>query len=370
MRPISLRGYRSTFLQYMGYNAAHESPPPEQWDQLFEIPRILRAIRWHADRAGADRISRQGMYLVIVLVDIAKHQERADFAALLKLRKRLPELPKVYDKKAPIHTVSLTEVDQVGVSLMDEARYMPMVNEKTCMERAVRFAAGLQIRLLVRCPRRSREIREMDLDGRLYKDWGQWHLRYLSHQLKIAEHDQAPNEFRIAWPPDLVSDLEEYLQVYRPKLMTRRTCVWVFPSAHGKQLTIAGLHKRLVGPCFAKLGKHVYPHLVRTLWTDAYLDANPGDFEGAVAMLNDTTETVQSMYRQFRVEQHLKKATDFNAKLFGNGHGKETTPLAACVTTGDSREARSKQNPEKVFICMDQHVYACLGGQFVLPWPC
>ena len=39
-------------------------------------------------------------------------------------------------------------------------------------------------------------------------------------------------------------------------------------------------------------------------------------------MLNDTPQTIQSWYRQFRAEQHLKKAVDFNAQLFGNGHRK------------------------------------------------
>jgi hypothetical protein len=62
--------------------------------------------------------------------------------------------------------------------------------------------------------------------------------------------------------------------------------------------------------------------LFRTLWCDAYIDAHPGDWEGAAAMLNDTPQTIQSWYRQFRVEQHLKKAVDFNAQLFGNGKGK------------------------------------------------
>jgi hypothetical protein len=76
-----------------------------------------------------------------------------------------------------------------------------------------------------------------------------------------------------------------------------------------------------VAPCFEKLGKHIYPHLFRTLWTDAYLDAHPGDYEGAAAMLNDTPATVERMYRQFRVEQHLKHATEFNAQLFGHGNG-------------------------------------------------
>ena len=82
---------------------------------------------------------------------------------------------------------------------------------------------GLLIRFMVRCPRRQKEIREMDLDGRLYQDdFGTWQLHYQSHQLKIAMHDGQPNEFRMEWPADLVDDLTEYLEVFRPMILGPR----------------------------------------------------------------------------------------------------------------------------------------------------
>jgi hypothetical protein len=43
---------------------------------------------------------------------------------------------------------------------------------------------------------------------------------------------------------------------------------------------------------------------------------HPGDFEGTAATLNNTPQMVQARYRRFRREQHLRKAMDFNAKLF------------------------------------------------------
>jgi hypothetical protein len=62
--------------------------------------------------------------------------------------------------------------------------------------------------------------------------------------------------------------------------------------------------------------KRIWPHLLRTIWADAYLDAHPGDWEGAAAMLTNTPAMVQARYRRFRREQHLQKAIAFNAKLF------------------------------------------------------
>jgi hypothetical protein len=323
IRPIGLRHYRNDLERYLGYHRDYEHSPITRWDQLFELPRIRRTIAWMAERADAERITEQGWKLVILLVDMAKHLERPDYATLQKLKRSLPRTAKTYDKKLPIHTVSLQELDEVGLIVMDEARHVRKPWETTGEHRAARFATGLLIRFLIRCPRRSREIREMDLGGRLYRDdQGVWQLRYLSHQLKIEEHLGHKNEFRMPWPADLVDDLEEYLRDYRPHLLHPQhpNCQWVFPNHHGGQLCSMALRDRIVGPCFEKLRKHVYPHLIRTIWCDAYLDAHPGDYEGAAAMLNNTPQTVEGWYRSFRVEKHLKHAQDFNAKLFGNGH--------------------------------------------------
>jgi integrase len=332
VRQVTVEHYYRLMRQYVGYNMTYEQPPVTTWDQLFELPRILRYVAWLAERVKAERISSQGYFLVIVLVDIAKHQERPDYAALQKFKRRLPQPAKIYDKQRPMHTVSLPELDEVGRQVMDRVRQYRLPWERTGEVRAARFASGLMIRLLVRCPRRSKEIREMDLGGRLYQDdRGVWHLRYLSHQLKIEEHQHRPNEFNMPWPADLVDDLEEYLRDYRPKLLRRSHSTAVFLTTRGQPLNSNEVWTRIAGLCFEALGKHLYPHIFRTLWTDAYLDAHPGDYEGAAAMLNDTPATVEGWYRQFRVERHLRKGIDFNAQLFGHGkgNGKATSPSSS-----------------------------------------
>ena len=326
VRQISFNVYTQHLSLYMGYNLQHDPFPPSRWDQLFEIPRLMRYLAWKAARVEAERISSHGLKTVIVLVDIAKHQERPEYAALQKFKRSLPRPSARLNKKAPRHTVPLVDLDRLGLTLMAEARQPLQRTHATLrigLNRAQTFATGLIIRFMVRCPRRQKEIREMDIGGRLYQDdRGTWQLYYQSHQLKIAMHDGQPNEFRIEWPPDLVDDLTEYLQVFRPKILGPSVSRIVFPTSSGAMITRRWFWRRIAVHCWARLHKHVFPHLFRTLWCDAYLDAHPGDFEGAAAMLNDTVETVQSWYRQFRVEQHLKKATDFNAQLFGNGHGK------------------------------------------------
>jgi hypothetical protein len=329
VRQISFNVYTDHLSQYMGYNLRYDSFPPSRWDQLFEIPRLMRYLAWKSARVGAERISSHGLKTVVVLVDIAKHQERPDYLALQKFKRSLPRPAARLNKKAPRHTVALVDLDRLGLTLMAEARQPLQRTHDTTrlgLNRAQTFATGLIIRFMVRCPRRQKEIREMDFGDRLDQDdRGIWWLHYKSHQLKIAMHDGQPNEFRMEWPPDLVDDLTEYLQVFRPMILGPSVSSIVFPTRNGKMITRKWFWRRIAVPCWGRLRKHVFPHLLRTLWCDAYLDAHPGDFEGAAAMLNDTVETVQSWYRQFRVEQQLKKATDFNAALFGNGPGKGKT---------------------------------------------
>jgi hypothetical protein len=329
LRQATRQKYAQEFLLYVSYNLRIEQPPIACWDQLFEKARLQRMLTWMAARVQVDQVSRKGMSIIVLILELAKYQERPEYAALQKWKRTLPKPAKVYDKKLPRHTASLADLDRVGCTLMDEARQMRTSRYRSNgIWGAVRFSSGLIIRLLVRCPRRSREIREMDLGGRLYQtDRGAWQLHYRSHQLKIAEHDGYPNEFRMPWPPDLVSDLEEYLRDYRPSFPQSESSAIVFLTRGGRAMGRGDLVRDRIAPdCFRLLGKHIYPHLFRTLWCDAYLDAHPGDWEGAAAMLNDTPQTVQSWYRQFRVEQHLKKAVDFNVKLFGNGHRKGMSP--------------------------------------------
>ena len=326
VRPSTLKYYRDHFANYISYNLSVETPPIARWDEVFEVDRIKRCLSWLAARVTAPQISVSGQNVMVTLFNVAQHLERPEYAALQKMKRRLPKPAKLYDKKRPRHTISLSDLEQVGLALMDEGRaplrWEPRWGQGSSgLQRATRFQTGLIFRLLMRCPRRSREIREMDFDGRLYQDDdGLWQLHYRSDQLKIAEHNGQENELRIPWPADLVDNLEEYRRDVRPKFPNSATSPIVFLNRHGLPLTTVALNIRISLEGARFLQKHLYPHLFRTLWCDAYLDAHPGDWEGAAAMLNDTPETVQAWYRQFRVEQHLKKATDFNAQLFGHGH--------------------------------------------------
>jgi integrase len=127
------------------------------------------------------------------------------------------------------------------------------------------------------------------------------------------------------WPPDLVENLETYLQTYRPRFPNAAKDPHLFLTVKGLPISSGAIWSRFRIAIYQATKKRIWPHLLRQIWSDAYLDKHPGDYEGVAAMLNNTPEMVQKSYRRFRREQHLQKAVDFNAELF-NGHPKRKTP--------------------------------------------
>ena len=61
--------------------------------------------------------------------------------------------------------------------------------------------------------------------------------------------------------------------------------------------------------------KRFYPHLARTLWTDAALDATHTP-ELVAAWLNNTTAVVYRHYRELRTQKHIEEAVAFNRSQF------------------------------------------------------
>lgn len=90
----------------------------------------------------------------------------------------------------------------------------------------------------------------------------------------------------------------------------------VFLTQKGNSFTVTPLWIRFHLAIYRALQKRLWLHRLRTIWSDAYLDAHPGDYEGAAAMLNNSPNMVRQRYRRFRREQHLQKAVDFNAQVF------------------------------------------------------
>jgi site-specific recombinase XerD len=158
-------------------------------------------------------------------------------------------------------------------------------------------------------------------------DEGIWQLRYRGEQLKIGEKGGKTNEFHVPFPPDLVPHLEEYLHTFRPMIPNADRDPHLFLGQTGKPLNQCMIWERLAYTVYRHLGKRLYPHLFRTMWTDTYLLTSGGDVDTAAYMLNDSVNTVLKHYHEIRADQQVIKAYAFNEAILGNGkaNGKRTS---------------------------------------------
>jgi hypothetical protein len=259
---------------------------------------------------------------------------------LIEFRNKLPTVETWHHKTNPIHAVSLRELEQLGLQLLEQSRHPARTTgpvKRKGLQRAITCQTALLIRLWWRVPMRSRSMREMDValpgvyvsEPRLYQDeHGVWQLRYQGEQLKIGKRRGKPNEFHVPFPPGLVPHLEEYLRVFRPIIPNADRDPHVFISRDGTPLSSAMIRDRFTYTVYAALGKRLYPHLLRTMWTDQYLLSSGGDIDTAAYMLNDKPETVLQHYHELVGERQVTKAYAFNEAILGNSklNGKRTSP--------------------------------------------
>ena len=324
IRDKTLKGYDGWLACYIGYNLTIEQPPIKRWNQLFESERVVRFIAWHAKRVGGKdaRASRLSRHVLNLLTMLAEHLDRPELRALQKLQKRLPHPSPMHQTHRPEHTFTLRELDAVGMALMEQAQHFkpyPGMNRVTSpgLSAAIRYQTGLLVRVWIRVPLRERSFVEMDLNGRLYRDeQGHWQIYYRGDQLKVDEYLGSTNEFALPWPPEISTDLQRYLDDYRPRFPNAATDPHLWLTEQGQPLSGQAVWARFRIAVYQALKKRIWPHLLRNIWSDAYIDAHPGDYEGVASMLNNTPQMVQARYRRFRREQHLQDAIAFNAKLF------------------------------------------------------
>jgi hypothetical protein len=322
VRAVTWKHYENMLSSYLGFYRNVEHTPLETWEHFFDPARAERFIRWHAQRVGAPRITQLGISLLNVLITLAKQDHRPELPALEAFRRKQPTPLTMHNKQAPMHTFELPELDAVGLALLAEGRapLTPHLNgtKRPGLQRAVRYQLGLILRVLIRVPMRSRCIQTMVLGKHLYKDaQGRWWIDFKGDELKVAERGGKINTFHVAFPPELVDNLEEFLVRFRPILSDGDADPHVFLTFARKPFTGLVLRKAIFDQVWSFTGKRFYPHLVRTLWQDRYLLDSNGDVSTSAFMLNDHPLTALAHYHELRGTQHVPKAFAFNHKLFG-----------------------------------------------------
>ena len=140
---------------------------------------------------------------------------------------------------------------------------------------------------------------------------------------KLSSRHGRLNEYKLNLSEDapaFVPVLEEFLQVFRPRLPGAAASSLLFLTRGGKQYRSQGLRRELAYVVSRLTGQRFYPHLIRTIWPTEYLTQDDApDWTTAAVMLGDKVATVMAHYHDLVDQPHHAKAKVFLDKKLHTG---------------------------------------------------
>ena len=313
VRKRTLDGNAEILTSYLGFLITIEGLAV-QWDDLFTLVHIDRFVRWHSAR-NQTTVTSWAKITVEVLGTIATHTNTQAAPAIKQYLRQLPTPEPRHDKRR--HGFTLRELETVGLSALEDAhKPVTTIHRGSIhgLSRSLQHQQALILRLLVRVPLRQRNLRELHLDKNLYKDdRDHWHLHFTGSELKIGMRNRRVNEYHVDltdYCPDLLPHLEEFLEVYRPRIPHAKESSLLFLTKFGRPFTGRTLHLELSILVLRRTNKYFYPHLIRTIWASEYLSAT-NDFEGAATLLGDSVQMVLKTYYEIHEKKAYTRAGQF-----------------------------------------------------------
>jgi hypothetical protein len=327
-RQTTIRLYETLFSAYFGFLTHQMHISPVTFDHLFQFDLLERFVDWHINEKWKRATTVSHQFLRFVQAMATQYRPNpALLAALKSLRARLPKPQPVLNKSDS--WLSLHELERVGLALWPtdvqqrEIRYRyndtRQNRNRPGSRLACRAGTSLMLRLWVHIPYRQRNMREMKLEKNLYRTpEGQWRIRFVGEEMKIATKRGQVNVFDLPFPPTLVSTLEAYLTTWRPLLAVANSPE-VFLNARGlPHQRHDRLSTHLAKLVYSFTGRRWHPHMIRTVWATEWIQSS-GDFMTAAIMLNDKLETVIQNYSHLREENVAEHAYEWVQKRI-NGH--------------------------------------------------
>lgn len=211
---------------------------------------------------------------------------------------------------------SLTTLEAVGLAEYPNGQEFP-----NPVYAALAAQRSLIIRLLVRRPLRSRNIREMQLGRNLYRTAKGWDIEFRGMELKVNRRRGQENVYHVSFPPDLVATLEEFLERWRPMLNTGGSNS-VFLSRSGTPLSQIALNRQIKGAIYERTGRGTNIHLFRDIWATGFI-IHTQNLTAAAMILGDELETVLRRYAHLQAHDASQQADKFVAEVLGNDFGPE-----------------------------------------------
>lgn len=313
-RQISLNKHSRSLSAYLGFLINIEGVSIH-WDDLFNTSYLDRFIRWHSQKNQV-RITNQAHMVARSLRTLTAHLSHPSLPTLQNYLRDLPTPEPLHNKQH--HWITLRELETIGLSELQDAQ-KPFATDSSItspgLHRSLQHQHAFMLRLLVRVPIRSRNLREIQLGKNLYKDPnGCWHLHFSGSELKVDTRNGRTNEYHVnltEYCPELLPHLEEFLKAHRPRIPHTETSPLLFRTKFGNPFTAVTLRVELYNLVLRRSNKRFYPHLIRTIWATEFLTNNPGDYDGAAALLGDTVQVVLNRYYELQEKSAHARASQF-----------------------------------------------------------
>lgn len=185
------------------------------------------------------------------------------------------------------------ELVDLGKNLMAQAK-----SSEDVLQAALLFRDGLMIAMTAYVPFRRRNIADSKIGENLIPMGGIYLL------VLNEEKTKTYNEQELYVPEDLIEQLDEYLQIYRPYLMSR-TGRWTKPVTHelwvskdGSPMTQIAIYDRIRLRTGEAFGTPMNPHLFRDAAATLMAIADPAHVRIAAPLLGHRTFTTTERYYQ------------------------------------------------------------------------
>ena len=132
--------------------------------------------------------------MVITCATIAKGLKLPCALDMAEFRNTCGHPEELHDKEQTI--VPLRDLEQIADACLAEGRapvLQPGRGRHPGLWRALRFQKGVMLKILVRWPKRQRNIREIQRGRHLTQLDGHWRLRFVGRDLKVAKRGQETN---------------------------------------------------------------------------------------------------------------------------------------------------------------------------------
>lgn len=169
----------------------------------------------------------------------------------------------------------------------------------------------LLMKLLASNPLRKKNLQLLtyraDGTGHLRKEEGMWRICIPKHEFKNDRGAAKDRDYRMPVREELWTDIERYVNVYRP-LLAKDGAAYLFLSSDSPSGPWASLARH-----FATLTKRyllgcpgVGPHSMRHIVATSILKARPNDWATAAWALHDKEETVRKNYAHLRSDDAMR----------------------------------------------------------------